>query len=100
MDEFGVPHKLELQVLRYAQLQGFDFGSAGGALRMGMRCLPVSTLGRQKISPKQAAMLVTRLAARLTAEQQALLDRLSTQCPALLQLREYSAEFRGVIPKV
>ena len=33
---------------------------------------------------KQAAMLVTRPAARLTAEQQALLDRFSTQYPALL----------------
>ena len=60
---------------------------------------PVSTLGTHKISPKQAAMLVTRPAARLTAEQQALLDRLSTQCPALLRLREFSAEFRAVFQK-
>jgi transposase len=60
---------------------------------------PVSKLGTQKISPKQAAMLVTRPAARLTAEQQALLDRLSTQCPALLRLREFSAEFRAVFQK-
>lgn len=60
---------------------------------------PVSKLGTQKISPKQAAMLVTRPAARLTAEQQALLDRLSTQCPALLRLREFSAEFRALFQK-
>ena len=59
----------------------------------------VSTLGTQKISPKQAAMLVTRPPARLSAEQQALLDRLSTQCPALLRLREFSAEFRAVFQK-
>jgi transposase len=56
----------------------------------------LSTLPAQKITPKQAAMLVTRPATRLTAEQQALLDRLSAQCPALLRLREFSAEFRAV----
>jgi transposase len=35
----------------------------------------------------------------LTAEQQALLDRLSTQCPALRQLRKFAAEFRTVFEK-
>jgi transposase len=60
---------------------------------------PFSALRTQKISPKQAALLVTRPAARLTAEQQALLDRLSTQCPTLLRLREFSGEFRGVFQK-
>jgi transposase len=59
----------------------------------------LSTLRTQKISSKQAAILISRPATRLTAEQQALLDRLSTQCPALLQLRELSAEFRAVFQK-
>lgn len=54
----------------------------------------LSTLRTQKITPKQAAILLARPAARLTAEQQALLDRLSTQCPVLVQLREFSAKFR------
>jgi len=60
---------------------------------------PLSALSTQKITPKQAAMLVTRSGARLTAEQQALLDRLSKQCPALRQLREFSGEFRAVFQK-
>jgi len=57
------------------------------------------TLRRQKISPKQAAMLLSRPATQLTAEQQGLLDRLSTQCPVLLQLWELSTEFRNVFQK-
>lgn len=60
------------------------------------KALPGFTLSTQKITPKQAAMLLTRPAARLTAEQQALLDRLSTQCPLLRRLREFSEEFRAV----
>ncbi len=59
----------------------------------------IPKLSTQKITPKQAAILVTRPAARWTAEQQTLLDRLSTQCPALLQLREFSEEFRAVFQK-
>ncbi len=65
------------------------------------KALPLlSTRGEQKmITPKQVAILLTRPAARLTAEQQTLLDRLSTQCPTLLQLRELSAEFREVFQR-
>lgn len=59
----------------------------------------ISNVSTEKITPKQAAMLVTRPAARLTAEQQARLDRLSMQCPALLRLREFAAEFRAVFQK-
>jgi len=65
--------------------------------RKALPLLP--TPGTQKITPKQAAMLVVRPAARLTADQQALLDRLSVQCPTLLQLREWSAEFRAVFQR-
>ena|SRR5487761_208860 len=57
------------------------------------------TARTRQISPKMAAILLARPAARLTAEQQTLLDRLSAQCPALRQLRELSAEFRDVFQK-
>lgn len=53
----------------------------------------------QRITPKQLAILLTKPAVRLTAEQQALLDRLSMQCPVLLQLRELSAEFREMFQR-
>jgi transposase len=51
---------------------------------------------RQRITPKQAAILLTKAPGALTAEQQALLDQLSTQCPDLLRLRGLSTEFRDV----
>jgi len=64
------------------------------------KALPLlSTRAKQKITPKQVAILLTRSAAQLTAEQQTLLDRLATQCPTLLQLRELSAEFREVFQR-
>jgi transposase len=51
------------------------------------------------ITPKQAAILLTKPPGQLTTEQQTLLDQLSVQCPDLLQLRELSAEFREVFQR-
>jgi transposase len=50
----------------------------------------------QKITAKHAAILITKPLGQLTAEQQAVLDQLSAQCPDLRRLRELSAEFREV----
>jgi hypothetical protein len=53
----------------------------------------------QKITPKHAAILITKPLGQLTVEQQMLLDQLSAQCPDLLRLRERSAEFREVFQR-
>ena len=50
----------------------------------------------RKITPKQAAILITKPLSQLTVEQQELLDQLSAQCPDLLRLRKLVAEFREV----
>lgn len=57
----------------------------------------VSTRWKQQITPKQAAIWVTRPPGQLATEQQALLDQLSAQCPDLVKLRRYSREFREVL---
>jgi transposase len=59
----------------------------------------VPPLRTQQITPKQAAILLTKLSAQLTTEQQTLLDQLSMQCPDLVPLRELSAEFREVFQR-
>lgn len=56
-------------------------------------------LRTQPITPKEAAILLTRPPGQLTTERQTLLDQLSAQCPHLLQLRELSAEFREVFQR-
>lgn len=56
-------------------------------------------LRTQPITPKQAAILLTKPPGQLTTEQQTLLDQLSAQCPDLLQLRELSAAFREVFQR-
>jgi hypothetical protein len=57
---------------------------------------PVPAVRPQKITPKHAAILITKALGQLTVEQQELLDQLSAQCPDLLRLRKLSAEFREV----
>lgn len=57
------------------------------------------TLRTQPITPKQAAILLTKPPGQLTAEQEALLDQLSAQCPALVRLRQLSTEFREVFQR-
>jgi transposase len=51
----------------------------------------------QRISPKHAAILVTRPADKVTDEQQQLLNRIETQCPEVADLRNMSLGFRAAL---
>jgi transposase len=51
----------------------------------------------QRISPKHAAILVTRPADKISDEQQQLLDRIETQCPEVIDLRKISLGFRAAL---
>jgi transposase len=51
----------------------------------------------QRISPKHAAILVTRSADKITDEQQQLLNRIETQCPEVNDLRKVSLGFRAAL---
>ena len=51
----------------------------------------------KRISPRQAALLVTRPADQLKDEQQQLLDRLARHCPTIIELRKLSLGFRAAL---
>jgi len=51
----------------------------------------------EKISPKHAAILVTRAADKMTAEQQTLLERITVQCPDVYDLRNIALAFRSAM---
>jgi transposase len=51
----------------------------------------------EKISPKHAAILVTRAADQMTQEQQQLFDRISIQCPDIIDLRRMALAFRAAL---
>jgi hypothetical protein len=51
----------------------------------------------ERISPKHAAILVTRAADKMTAEQQALFDRITIQCPEIVDLRRMALSFRSAL---
>lgn len=51
----------------------------------------------ERISPKHAAILVTRAADQMTEEQQRLFDRISTQCPDVVELRQMALAFRSAL---
>ncbi len=55
------------------------------------------TVRKQQITPKQAAIWITRAPGQLATEQQVLLDKLSAQCPEVAKLRQFSIEFREVL---
>jgi len=48
----------------------------------------------QRISPQHAAILVTRAADQMKDEQQRLFDRMATQCPEIVELRQMALAFR------
>jgi len=50
-----------------------------------------------RISPKHAAILVTRAADQITEEQQRLLDRITNQCPDIVNLRRIALSFRTAL---
>jgi len=49
----------------------------------------------ERISPKHAAILVTRAADQMTDEQQQLFDRIAIQCPDVVGLRQIALAFRA-----
>jgi transposase len=51
----------------------------------------------QRISPKHAAILVTRPADKINDEQKQLLDRIEAQCPEVIDLRKISLGFRAAL---
>jgi transposase len=51
----------------------------------------------ERISPKHAAILVTRAADRMTDEQQQLLNRITDQCPEVSDLRRIALAFRAAL---
>jgi len=51
----------------------------------------------QRISPKHAAILVTRSADQITEEQLQLLDRITNQCPEVEDLRRTALAFRAAL---
>ena len=56
-----------------------------------------STKAAERISPRHAALLVTRAADQLRDEQQQLMHRLARQCPAILDLRQLALGFRAAL---
>jgi transposase len=50
-----------------------------------------------RITPKHAAILVTRPIEKMTDEQQQLFDRILAQCPDVLALRQISLAFRAAL---
>ena len=55
------------------------------------------TKAAERISPRHAAILVTRPADQITDQQQQLLERLARQCPAIIDLRKIALSFRAVL---
>jgi hypothetical protein len=49
----------------------------------------------ERISPNHAAILVTRAADQMTDEQQRLFERIATQCPDVVGLRQIALAFRA-----
>jgi len=58
---------------------------------------PTSPEAPQRISPKHAAILVTRPADKISDEQQQLLNRIEAQCPDVIDLRRISLGFRAAL---
>jgi transposase len=56
-----------------------------------------STKAPERISPRHAAILVTRPADQINDEQQQLLHRLALQCPAIIDLRKIALGFRAAL---
>jgi len=51
----------------------------------------------ERISPRHAAILVTRGADQITEEQQRLFDRIARQCPEVFELRQMALAFRAAL---
>ena len=51
----------------------------------------------ERISPKHASILVTRAVDQMTEVQQRLFDRISAQCPDVIELRQMALAFRAAL---
>jgi transposase len=51
----------------------------------------------ERISPKHTATLVTRAVDQMTEVQQRLFDRISAQCPDVIELRQMALAFRAAL---
>jgi transposase len=51
----------------------------------------------ERISPKHAAILVTRAADQMNDDQQRLFDRIADQCPEVVALRQIALSFRAAL---
>src|SRR4051812_24280233 len=51
----------------------------------------------ERISPRHAAILVTRGADQITEEQQRVFDRIANQCPEVVELRQIALAFRPAL---
>jgi transposase len=51
----------------------------------------------ERVSPKHAAILVTRPEDQMTDEQQQLFDRITIQCPEVINLRQIALRFRAAL---
>ncbi len=51
----------------------------------------------ERISPRHAAILVTRGVDQMTEEQQRLFDRIASQCPEVVDLRQIALAFRAAL---
>jgi len=58
---------------------------------------PKRSTSAEKIAPRHAAILVTRAADKMTAEQQTLLERIMLQCPDVYDLRNIALAFRSAM---
>ena len=63
----------------------------------GKAARPHGPTSPHRISPKHAAILVTRSADQITDEQRQLLDRITNQCPEVEDLRRTALAFRAAL---
>jgi transposase len=63
--------------------------------RAGKRSRP--PVHPRRISPKQAAVLITRAPDRLSNQQRLLFDQLSSTCPELIWMRSLALDFRAAL---
>lgn len=83
----------EIRQLGYAGRRGMVAQFVSGWRKRG----PQYSTRSCKIAPRQAAVLVSKSADRLTDEQQSILNRLSATCPLLPGMRALALEFRAAL---
>jgi transposase len=82
----------EIREKGYEGKRGMVAGLVAGWRKRGKVGRPKAP---ERISPKHAAILVTRPADQMKDEQQRLFDRIATQCPEVVDLRHMALAFRA-----